>query len=381
MQYQLTDEQLTLRKSVREFATRYLAPICEKTERAGAWMPDEVIDLLRTHDLVGVDVPEEYGGLGLDLISCCIVAEELSRVWFSASTYATPMVTGPIIASGTPEQRAAFLPKLASGEWIGAFALTESAAGSDAARLELRAERDGNDYVLNGNKIFITNAHRAHVFLVFARTAPAGDVGGVTIFIVERDTPGLRIGQQFETLAHGANPIWEVLFENCRVSTNRILGAEHRGFEYVKGGFAKTRALYAARCLGTARGALEYSLGYVRERSQFGKELISFQATRFKLADMATALEASRHLIYRAATLVDTGDKDAVAVASMAKLMASQSAFKVCTEAVQLLGGHGYTKDHPVERYFRESKLFQIGEGTDEMQRLVIARHIARNGV
>jgi alkylation response protein AidB-like acyl-CoA dehydrogenase len=381
MQFELTDEQRELRHGVRMFAEGRLRPWCEKVEESGESFPREVIDVMRDHDLVGVDVPVEYGGLGLDLISCCVVAEELSRVWFSASTYATPMITGPIIGSGNAEQRERYLPKLASGEWIGAFALTETDAGSDAGAVRTSARRDGAHFVIRGTKIFITNAHRANLFLTFARTSEPEERGaGVTAFLIERDTPGLRIGQQFRTMAHAANPIWEVIFDDCRVSSANVLGEVDRGFDYIRSGFAKTRVLYASRCLGVATGAFDYALDYTQQREQFGRTLSSFQNTRFKLADMATSLEAARQLIYRAGALVERGAPDAVTVASMAKLFTSEAALRVCTDAVQLLGGHGYTTDHPVERFFREAKLFQIGEGSDEIQRLVVSRALLRRG-
>lgn len=381
-QFDLTEDQKLLRSSVREFAQKKLRKWALEVEAEGGWVPDEVIELLRAHDLVGVDVPAEYGGLGLDLVSCCIVAEELSREWFSASTYATPMVTGPLIASGSEGQQAKYLPKLVSGEWIGCFALTEADAGSDSARMQSKATPDGDGFIINGRKIFITNAHRARVFLVFCKTRDEAENGrpGITAFLVDRENPGLEIGQQFRTMAHGANPIWEVLLTDCHVSASSVLGEVDRGFDYIRGGFAKTRVLYAARCLGVAQGALSYALDYSKEREQFGRALSRFQAIRFKLADMAIKVEAARQLIHKAASIVEQDQPAAIAIAGMAKVMASESALEVSTEAVQILGGHGFTTEHPVERFFRESKLFQIGEGTDEMQRLIISRELIAAG-
>lgn len=379
--YTLTPEQVELKKFAREVAQRHLVARADEVEKAGAFFPRDLIDLFRDLSLLGIDVPQEHGGQGLDVLTCALVMEEIARGWFSASSYPVAMGTGPILAAGTPEQKARYLSKIARGEVITAFALTEPDAGSDASGLRTVARRDGDAYVINGRKIFITNAHIADVLLTFATVDPHGERGkGVTLFLVDKGTPGLQIGHRFRTLAHEANPIWEVLYDDCRVPVDNRLGQEGEGFSYMQVGFAKTRALYAARCLGLAQAALDYAARYAEERVQFGQPIARFQGMRFKIADMATRVEAARHLVYRAASLVDERAPQAPAVASMAKLFASDTTVYVATEAVQILGGHGYTRDHPVERYFREAKLCQIGEGTNEVLRLLISRHV-RDGL
>lgn len=376
-QYSLTEEQEALRATLREFGDKVLAPRAMETEAKGEFFPRDVLGQMRDLGLLGIDIPPQYGGPGLDLLSCAIVMEEVSRGWFSASSYCAAMGTVPILVSGTEEQKQKYLPGIVRGEVTTAFALTEPDSGSDASQIQTTARREGDTYLLKGRKIFITNAHRADVMLTFARTDAQAERGkGVSIFLVDKGAPGLEIGQQFHTLGQSANPIWEVIFDDCRVPVGSLLGKENEGFSYIQVGFARTRAVYAARCVGLAQAALDYAAKYAQARTQFGQPISKFQAIRFKLADMATQIEAARHLVYRAAVLVEAQAPDAPAIASMAKLFASDTAMSVATEAVQILGGHGYTKEYPVERFFREAKLLQIGEGTNEIQRILISRHV-----
>lgn len=380
LQYSLTKEQEQLRQMLHEFADKVLAPRAIEVEASGEFFPREILDQMRDMNLLGIDIPPEYGGPGLDMLSCAIVMEEVSRGWFSAASYCVALGTGPILFSGTEEQRQKYLPGIVKGEITTAFALTEPEAGSDASQLQTTARREGDHYVIKGRKIFITNAHRADVLLTFARTDPQAARGkGVSIFLVDKGAPGLQIGQQFHTLGHGANPIWEVIYDDCHVPASSLLGVENEGFSYMQVGFAKTRTVYAARCVGLAQAALDYAAKYAQMRIQFGQPIAKFQAIRFKIADMATQIEAARHLVYRSAVLVEQQAADAPAVASMAKLFASDVAMFVATEAMQILGGHGYTKEYPIERLFREAKLLQIGEGTNEIQRLLISRHVLQS--
>ncbi|MDD9926605.1 MAG: acyl-CoA dehydrogenase family protein [Rhodospirillaceae bacterium] len=377
--YRLTDEQRRLKQAARDFAQEELLPIATRVERAGEPLPREALALMAERGFMGLDIPEAYGGLGLDTLTCAIILEEISAVWFSAGTYPVTLLTGPLLFAGTEEQQNKYLPKVASGELITAFALTETDAGSDAASIQTFAERDGDDWVINGRKIYITNGGRADLIVLFARTekdAPRG--GGISLFLIEQGTPGFSVGQTYETIAHTANPIAELVFDDCRVPNSCLMGAPGEGFRYIQVGFAKTRAIYGARCAGVAQGALDYALSYMQTREQFGQPLSSFQALRFRAAELAARIEAGRQLSYHAAVLAEDETDDAPTAASMAKMVASDVCTEVTQQAVQFLGGHGLTKDHPVERFYRETKLFQIGDGSSEMLRLLVSRHLNR---
>ena len=377
--YRLTDEQRRLKQAARDFAQEELLPIATRVERAGEPLPREALALMAERGFMGLDIPEAYGGLGLDTLTCAIILEEISAVWFSAGTYPVTLLTGPLLFAGTEEQQNKYLPKVASGELITAFALTETDAGSDAASIQTFAERDGDDWVINGRKIYITNGGRADLIVLFARTekdAPRG--GGISLFLIEQGTPGFSVGQTYETIAHTANPIAELVFDDCRVPNSCLMGAPGEGFRYIQVGFAKTRAIYGARCAGVAQGALDYALSYMQTREQFGQPLSSFQALRFRAAELAARIEAGRQLSSHAAVLAEDETDDAPTAASMAKMVASDVCTEVTQQAVQFLGGHGLTKDHPVERFYRETKLFQIGDGSSEMLRLLVSRHLNR---
>jgi alkylation response protein AidB-like acyl-CoA dehydrogenase len=377
--YRLSEDQLQLREAARRFAHGYLAAQAAETERNGADFPAQVLKDMARHGLLGLDVPVAYGGQGLDTVSCAVVLEELAAAWFSSTIFAMNLATGPILAAGTDAQKRRFLGGICAGELVPAFALTEPAGGSDAANITTRVTLEGNSYVLRGQKVFITNAHRADVIVVFARSdasAPRGK--GISIVLVEKGTPGLKIGQRFDTIAHTANPIWEVVFDECRVPMENLIGAEGQGFAYIQNDFAKIRATYGSRCVGVAQGALDYALQYAVGRTQFGQPVASFQGIRFKVAELVAKIEAARQLSYHAAALADEGDPEAPVAASMAKLFASAVAVETTGEAMQLMGGHGLLKMHPVERMYREAKLFQIGDGTSEMLRILVSRHANR---
>jgi alkylation response protein AidB-like acyl-CoA dehydrogenase len=377
--YELTQIQQDLRSAARTFAHEVLMPAALKTEREGSDFPVGVLKQMGELGFLGLDIPTEYGGQGFDTLTCGVILEELSGGWFSAASYALSMSAGPILAGGTEAQKQRILPGLCAGDIVLAFVLTEPHGGSDAAMIKTFGRRDGNDYVLNGSKIFITNAHRADVLVVFARTsrdAPRGK--GISIFLVDKNSTGLIIGQKFRTLGHSANPIWEVVFDECRIPAENIIGEKGEGFAYIQGDFAKVRAVYGSRCVGVSQYAVDYALNYASERAVFGQPVASFQATRFKVADLITKIEAARHLSYRACTMADQKGSEASVAASMAKHFAANVAMEATSEAIQLMGGHGYIADHPLERMYREAKLFQIGDGSSEVLRMLISRFANR---
>ena len=378
-QYALTEEQRALREATRRFAQGYLVEAAAKTEREGADFPVTALQAMARQGVLGLDVPAEYGGQGLDTLSCAVILEELAAGWFSSTIFAMNLATGPLLAAGSPEQKRKYLGGICNGTVVPSFALTEPAGGSDAANITTRVTRDGDGYVLRGQKIFITNAHRADVIIVFARSsadAPRGK--GISIVLVEKGAKGLQIGQRFETIAHTSNPIWEVVFDDCRVPKENLIGGEGEGFTYIQKDFAKIRACYGSRCVGVAQAAIDYALQYAVERKAFGQTVASFQGIRFKVAELITKIEAARQLSYRAATLADEGHADAPVAASMAKIFASQVAVEATGEAMQIMGGHGLLKLHPIERMYREAKLFEIGDGTSEVLKLLVSRHANR---
>ncbi len=378
-QYRLTDEQKQLREAARRFAQGYLAAKAADTEKKGIDFPQEALREMAKHGFLGLDVPAEYGGQGLDTLSCAVILEELASAWFSSTIFAMNLATGPILAAGSPAQKEKFLGGICRGDVVPAFALTEPAGGSDAANITTRVTRDGDGYVLRGQKIFITNAHRADVIIAFARSEPGAPRGkGISIVLVEKGTPGLVIGQRFDTIAHTSNPIWEVVFDDCRVPKENLIGIEGSGFSYIQKDFAKIRATYGSRCVGVAQGALDYALQYATGRTQFGQTVASFQGIRFMVAEQVAKIEAARQLSYRAAALADEGGPDGPVAASMAKLFASRVAVETTDLAMQLMGGHGLLKAHPVERMYREAKLFEIGDGTSEMLRILVSRYANR---
>jgi butyryl-CoA dehydrogenase len=380
MDFQLSEEHVMMQKMVREFALKEVAPTAaerDEQERFDRTIFDKMAEL----GLTGIPWPEEVGGGGADFLSYVIAVEELSRV--CASTGVTlsahiSLASWPIFTFGTDEQKERFLRPLAEGTKIGAYGLTEPGSGSDAAGMKTTAVRDGDEYVLNGSKIFITNGGEAEIYVVFAVTDPTKKHHGITAFIVEKGTPGFSFGKKEKKLGIRSSPTLEILFDNCRIPVENRLGEEGEGFKIAMKTLDGGRNGIAAQAVGIAQGALDAALAYAKERVQFGQPIAKLQAIQFKLADMATKIEAARLLTYQAAWLESQGLPYGKASA-MAKMFAADVAMEVTTEAVQVFGGYGYTREYPVERMMRDAKITQIYEGTNEIQRVVIANHLLKS--
>jgi acyl-CoA dehydrogenase len=376
MNLRFTEEQQMMRRMVRDFAEKELAPVVEEMEDGK--FPREIVRKMGELGLMGIPIPEKYGGSEMDFTSYIIAIHELSKVSATVGVILsvhTSVGTNPILYFGTEEQKQKYVPKLASGEYLGAFCLTEPGAGSDAASLKTKAEWKESHYVLNGSKVFITNGGEADTYIVFARTSPDGGSKGISAFIVEKGTPGLVIGKDEHKMGlHGSRTV-QLTFEDMKVPKENLLGAEGEGFKIAMANLDAGRIGIAAQALGIAEAALEAAAAYAKERQQFGKPIALQQGVGFKLADMATAVEASKLLVYQAASLRQEGLRCGKE-ASMAKLFASRTAVETAIEAVQVFGGYGYTKEYPVERYFRDAKVTEIYEGTSEIQRIVISKFL-----
>ncbi|KAB2445506.1 acyl-CoA dehydrogenase AcdA [Bacillus luti] len=379
MHFKLSEEHEMIRKMVRDFAKNEVAPTAaqrDEEERFDRALFDQMAEL----GLTGIPWPEEYGGIGSDYLAYVIAIEELSRVCASTGVTLsahTSLAGWPILKFGTEEQKQKFLRPMAEGTKIGAYGLTETGSGSDAGGMKTIAKRDGDHYVLNGSKIFITNGGIADIYVVFALTDPESKQRGTSAFIVESDTPGFSVGKKESKLGIRSSPTTEIMFEDCRIPVENLLGEEGQGFKIAMQTLDGGRNGIAAQAVGIAQGALDASVEYARERHQFGKPIAAQQGIGFKLADMATDIEAARLLTYQAAWLESEGlpyGKES----AMSKVFAGDTAMKVTTEAVQVFGGYGYTKDYPVERYMRDAKITQIYEGTQEIQRLVISRMLTK---
>jgi alkylation response protein AidB-like acyl-CoA dehydrogenase len=377
--FALTEEQEQLRKEIRDFAAREIAPNVLRWDEASEF-PHEVVQKLGEMGLMGVIFPVELGGAGLGYVDYAIAVEELSAVDGSIGIIVAShnsLCTNHIFLVGSEEQKRKYVPRLASGKWLGAWGLTEPGSGSDAGSARTTAVRKGDRWVLNGNKTFITNGHYADVSVIIAVTDKGKGTRGLSAFVVEKGTPGFRPGKKENKLGLRASDTSELIFEDCEIPAENLLGNEGEGFvdsmRVLDGG----RISIAALSLGIGRGAFDAALRYVQERHQFGKAISEFQGIQWKLADMATQLDAARLLTLRAAVMKDAGQKTTLE-SSMAKLMASEVAVRVCDGAVQLHGGYGFIKDYPVEKFYRDVKLCTIGEGTSEIQRIIIAREILR---
>ncbi|MBM7698900.1 acyl-CoA dehydrogenase [Kurthia huakuii] len=374
MQFKLSDEHEMLRKMVRDFAVNEVAPTAAERDEE-ARFDREIFDKMAELGLTGIPWPEEYGGAGMDFLAYCIAVEELARVCGSTAVTLsahTSLAGWPVFKFGTEEQKQKYLRPMAEGAKIGAYCLTESGSGSDAGGMKTIATKDGDDYILNGSKIFITNGGVADIYIVIALLDPK-DRRSTTAFIVESDFEGFKVGKEEHKMGIRASATTEIIFENCRVPKENILGAEGEGFKVAMKTLDGGRNGIAAQAVGIAQGALDAAVEYAAQRVQFGKPISANQGISFKLADMATSIEASRLLTYQAAWLETEGLPYGQASA-MAKLMAGDTAMNVTTEAVQVFGGYGYTKEYPVERFMRDAKITQIYEGTQEIQRMVIAR-------
>lgn len=376
MNFTMNEEQEMMTKMVRDFAEKDIRPFVERMEKGE--FPRELLAKMGGLGLMGIPIPEEYGGAGMDFISYIIAINEISRVSPTLGVILsvhTSVGTNPILYFGTEEQKQKYVPKLASGEFLGAFCLTESGAGSDAAALKTRAIQKGDHYELNGSKLFITNGGEADVYIVFASTDPDAGSKGITAFIVEKDTPGFIIGKDEHKMGLSGSRTVSITFDNAVVPKENLLGKEGEGFKVAMANLNAGRIGIAAQALGIAEGAFRHAKDYSKERIQFGKPISSQQGIAFKLADMATAIEASRLLVYQAASMQAEGEPCGKE-ASMAKLFASRTAVETAIEAIQVYGGYGYTKEYPVERYFRDAKITEIYEGTSEIQRIVIQKHL-----
>jgi alkylation response protein AidB-like acyl-CoA dehydrogenase len=377
MDFRPSDEQELLRRSIREFAETEIRPHVREWDEAQHF-PAEAVPALAALGLLGIQVPEEYGGAGLSAVDYCICIEELARVdpGLALSVAAhNGLCSAHILMFGTEAQKRTFLVPLARGEKIGAWGLTESTSGSDAAGMRSTATRAGDCWVLNGSKTFTTHGRVGQVMVTMAVTDRAAGPKGISAFIVEHGTPGMTPGKKEDKLGMRASDTSEVLFENCRIPLDRLLGEEGRGFVDTMQVLDAGRIGIAALSVGLAQGAYEAALRYAQERRAFGRPISGFQAIQWKLADNATRIEAARLLTYRAAYLKDTGSRTTLE-SSMAKLYASEIAVKAADDCVQIHGGYGFVKDYPAEKFFRDVKLTTIGEGTSEIQRLVIARQL-----
>ena len=379
MNFRLSEEHEMIRKMVRDFAKNEVAPTAaerDEEERFDKGLFDKMAEL----GLTGIPWPEEYGGIGSDYVAYCIAVEELSRVCASTGVTLsahTSLASWPIFKFGTEEQKQRYLRPLATGEKIGAYGLTEPGSGSDSGAMRTMARRDGDDYILNGSKIFITNGGVADTYVVFALTDPEKKQKGTSAFIIEKDFEGFSVGKKEKKLGIRSSPTTEIIFEECRVPKENLLGEEGDGFKIAMMTLDGGRNGIAAQAVGIAQGALDAAIEYAKERVQFGKPISAQQGVGFKLADMATSVEAARLLTYQAAWLESQGlpyGKES----AMSKLFAGDAAMRVTTDAVQIFGGYGYTKDYPVERFMRDAKITQIYEGTQEIQRLVISRMLTK---
>ncbi|HEX7039277.1 MAG TPA: acyl-CoA dehydrogenase [Trueperaceae bacterium] len=379
MDFALTEEQQALRQTVREFARAEIAPLAGELDRSPRF-PWETLRKMGELGLLGVTTPEEYGGAGLDTVTYAVLLEEVAAADASHATIMSVTNGLPqslLLSHGTEEQRRRYLPRLASGEWIGAFCLSEPHAGSDAVAMRTRAERVEGGYLLTGTKAWVTSAGEAQLYVVMAKTDPAAGARGVTAFVVEKGAPGMTFGRAEEKLGQHAAVTRSVTFDRCFVPSEARLGGEGQGFVIAMSGLDGGRIGIAALAVGVARAAFEAARSYANERQAFGRAIHEFQGVGFKLADMATRIDASRLLTLRAAWLKDRGFR-VTREAAMAKLFASETANAVTHDAVQVLGGYGYTKDFPVERYFRDARVTEIYEGTSEIQRIVIHRQLYR---
>ena len=380
MQDLLTKQNLDYKERAREVAEKYVRPVAAELDRTGeyGW---SILEGLKKYNLTGLWIPKEYGGEGGGVLDLCIVVEELSKACGGVGVAYAVNALGsfPIILNATEEQKQKYLPPIAKGESLIAFGLSEKASGSDAGSLRTTAVRDGDDWIINGEKKWNTNGGVADVFTVFASTRPDRAARGISAFVVEKGTPGFTIGKRDDTMGIRCVPVVELQFDNCRVPHSQMLGGqENVGFKNAMMTLDRARPGVAAQAVGLAQGAFDWAMRYISERKQFGQSVLSFQAIQFMVADMATQIEAARQLVHAAARAIDGGAKNVNKAAAMAKVFATDTAMKVTTDAVQLFGGYGYLKDYPIEKYMRDAKITQIYEGTNQVQRLVIGRALTR---
>ncbi|MFX0002443.1 MAG: acyl-CoA dehydrogenase family protein [Candidatus Hermodarchaeota archaeon] len=384
MDFALTEKQKTLKKVTREFCEKYIAPVAQESDQKQELDP-KVMEKMKEMNYFGTCVPEEYGGAGLhnDTVSFCVITEEIGRIdasWSITTGVHCSVVASPLYRFGTEDQKQRFLIDLARGNKVGAFCLTEANAGSDAAGVQLKAEKDGDEWILNGSKIFATNGGIAKTLLVVAKTGEVDKRKELTIFIVDTNTPGYSVGVKEDKLGVRGSDTSELVFQDVRVPEDNILGKRGEGFKLAMQTLDFGRISIAAQCVGLGQAALEASIKYANERVQFGQPIGRFQGIQWMISNMACAVESGRLITYKAAYLCDKG-KEYGYTSSMAKLVASEAAMQAAHDAVQIHGGYGLMKAYPVERYFRDAKMGEIYEGTSEIQRLVIANHLLRKGI
>ncbi len=379
MNYFLTEDQLELKEIARKVAEEKIKPVREKYDEEGIF-PWDIVKIMAQTDLFAVLVPEEYDGISGKVMDLAIITEELCRVdaGISLALGATGLGLYPILLSASEEQKQKYLPQIAAGEKLAAFALTEPNAGSDASGIQTTATKDGDYYILNGTKQWITNGGEADIYTVFAMTDKRRGARGISCFIVEKGTPGFSFGKKENKMGIRASATRELIFEDCKVPKENLIGREGGGFMVAMKTFDKSRPMVAAQAVGIAQGAYEIAAKYSKERHQFGKPISSFQAVQFMLADMATQIEAARALVYATAKMIDSGAKKYSKESAMCKVFASDVAMKVTTDAVQILGGYGYMKEYPVEKMMRDAKITQIYEGTNQIQRAIIAANLIK---
>jgi alkylation response protein AidB-like acyl-CoA dehydrogenase len=379
MDYFLSEELLMIRDLARQVAQEKIAPVAAHYDQTGEF-PWEIMKTLAEMDFFRIYIEEQYGGLGLGTMGLVLATEELSRACggIALGFAGTALGVMPLLIGGNEEQKQKYLPDLADGKMLAGFGLTEPNAGSDAGSLETRAVKDGNDYILNGVKHFITNGSVAKFYTIIAITNPSKGARGASAFIVEEGTPGFSYGKKEDKMGIRASATSELIFEDCRVPAENLLGKEGMGFPIAMRTLDRSRPGVAAQALGIAQGALDHAVAYSRQRIQFGQPISALQAIQFKLANMATRVEAARNLIYHVGKNVDAGETNFSKEAAMAKYFASEVAMYVTTEAVQVFGGYGYMKEYPVEKYMRDAKITQIYEGTSEIQQGVIGKALIK---
>ncbi|HEX2045981.1 MAG TPA: acyl-CoA dehydrogenase family protein [Gaiellaceae bacterium] len=375
----LSDEQREIRELIRTLARERIAPRAAEIDESGEF-PWDMVDLFREHEILALPFEERYGGAGTGTLMVLVAIEEISRACATTGLILALQELGALAIKndGSEEQKERYLPRLASGEWLPAYALTEPGSGSDSAAMRSEARREGDEYVLNGSKRFITNAGVASLYVVFAKTEPTAGHGGISAFLVESDFPGFEVGRIEPKMGIKGSTTGEVFFNDCRVPAGNRIGEEGEGFKIAMRVLDRSRPGIAAQALGIAQGATDYALEYAKGRETMGKPIVEHQLVAAKLAEMETKCEAARGLLYRVGMAIDEGIEPLAKLSAMAKLFCGDTAMEVTTEAVQVLGGYGYMKEYPVERMMRDAKITQIYEGTQEIQRIVIAREMVK---
>lgn len=382
MKYLLTEEQKMIVDICRQIVAERIVPVRAELDEEGTF-PREIINEIGKSDLFRIFIPEEYEGMGTGIFEVCLATEELSRGDLSVATSYAASGLGliPILVAGSEEQKKKYLPQLASGSKLAAFGLTEAEAGSDAGSIRTTASKDGDFYILNGTKQWITNGGEADIYTIFAMTNPEKGVRGASAIIVEKGTAGFEFGKKEDKLGIRASATRELIFTDCRVPKENMLGGEGMGFIIAMKTFDQSRPAVGAQAVGVAQAALEEALNYSKVRKQFGTAISSFQAIQHMLADMATNIEAARALVYHAAKVIDSGEKNVTRLSSMSKIFASDMAMKVTNDAIQIFGGYGFMKEYPVEKMMRDAKITQIYEGTNQILRNVVALDMIKRGV